>query len=75
MTTYTDILARAEETTQRKRLEAAPKLITIPDTKWCSTCRQWKDPSEYSPHKRTFDRLQSECRACHAMRARKALLR
>lgn len=78
MTTYTDILARAEEATQRKRLEAAPpKLIRrqVPNGKLCSTCQQFKEPSDFSPNKRYRDGLQSECKSCHAMRARRAFLR
>lgn len=77
MTTYTDILARAEESKLRKQLENAPKLIRrqVPQGKFCSTCQQFKEPSDFSPNKRYRDGLQSECKSCHAMSARRAFLR
>lgn len=34
--------------------------------KWCSTCEEWKDPSNFASSKGKADGLQTRCRPCNA---------
>jgi len=38
--------------------------------KRCTLCNTWLDVSDFYAHKRTKDRLQSLCKACHKVRKR-----